>query len=617
MEDDQLREGDVFAGYLVEGVLGRGGMGTVYEAAETALHRKIALKIISGGLSSDADFVARFRREARLAASVEHPNVVPVFATGSESGRLYLAMKLIGGSDLARILKSGPLEREAVIRVLRRVGAALDAAHAAGLVHRDVKPANILIEDANLDAVYLTDFGISKVVEGEGADATLATGLTGRGQILGTAGYVAPELIEEGTTTSQSDIYSLACVAFEALTGSQPFARGSEVATLVAHTKAPRPRASDINPSVPPSADRVLQRGMAMDPANRPTSAAAFVNELNEAFDHPRGRGRRRAAGALALSLLVVTAVVVLLSVRSEDGAQKQSSSQQPSPERPTPRVTVAGVEAGPVGLVAGGGQLWVASRDADMMQRFSASAIKAGPETSVEIREPRSLAAGFGAIWAVNHQALFGIDVSRANASPTEIKVGSQPDDVAVDGESVWVTNEGDATLSKVDPSTRQETVRTQVPPTPRSVATGAGSVWVASDAGELTKVDAGSGSVVDSVPVGIRPTSAAFGHGSVWVSDNADGALYRIEPGEASADIGAVDRVARTAASPRGVAAGIGGVWVASGAENLLEEFSYSGQRIGDPIDIGNDPADVALGDGAVFTANFGNSTVSRVDP
>jgi len=618
MQEDRLRDGETFAGYLIEGTVGEGGMGTVYRAHELALNRTVALKVISGAASSDAAFAARFRREARLAASVEHRNIVPVYSAGSEADQLYLAMKLIPGSDLSEVLPAGPLEPETAIAVLRKVASGLDAAHAAGLVHRDVKPANILIEGSDLKSVYLTDFGISKIAGGSGQDTTSATGLTGIGQVLGTAGYVAPELIEDGAATSQSDVYSLACVAFETLTGRQPFARDSEVATLVAHTKAPRPRASIINEIVPASVDRALQRGMAIDPSDRPASATAFVDDLDDAFRSPRRRARSRRVIALVVALLVVAAAVALVSLATtDDDMPKTADRSARSRDAEPPTVTTASVASGPVGLAVGDGRLWVAGRDAGEIESFNAGSIDTGATSSVEVPEPRALAFGFKSTWAVNHQNLLRLAPASSHAAPIEIPVGSEPDDVAVDRDSVWVTNEGDSTLSKVDPSTSQVVASAPVANAPRSVATGGGAVWVVSDSGELTKVDPESASVIDSVSVGLRPTAVAFGNGSVWVTDNADGSLYAIDAGAAREAIGAVSQVAQTAASPRGVATGLGGVWVVSGAENVLEKFSFSGERVGGPINVGNDPADVGTGEGAVYTANFGSSTVSRVQP
>lgn len=618
MEEDRPREGETFAGYLIEGIVGKGGMGTVYRAHELALNRTVALKVISADISSDAAYAARFRREARLAASVEHRNLVPVYSAGSGADQLYLAMKLIPGSDLSEVLAAGPLEPEDGVEVLRKVASGLDAAHAAGLVHRDVKPANILIEGPNLKSVYLTDFGISKIAADSSQDTTAATGLTGIGQVLGTAGYVAPELIEDGAATSRSDVYSLACVAFEILTGQQPFARDSEVATLVAHTKAPRPKASSLNALVPASVDRALQRGMAIDPSDRPASAIALIEDLDGAFRRPGRRARRGRMRALIVGLLVAAAaaVLVLLAVKN-DGESSNTDRSGDAKDSQQPRVTTASVASGPVGLAVGDGRLWVAGRDAGEIESFTAGSIDDGPSSSVDVPEPRSLAVGFGATWSVNHQMLLRLDSASPNEAPIEIPVGSQPDDVAIDDNSLWITNEGDSTLSKVDPSTNQEIASTPVPSAPRSVATGGGAVWVVSDQGKLTKVDPESGSVIDSSSVGLRPTSVAFGNGSVWVSDNADGSLYSVDAGTPREAIGAVSRLAQTAASPRGVATGLGGVWVVSGAENVLEKFSFSGEQVGNPINIGTDPADVSVGDRAVFTANFGNSTVSRVDP
>ncbi|MBA2523939.1 MAG: serine/threonine protein kinase, partial [Solirubrobacterales bacterium] len=281
---DTPRPGEVFEGHLIEGEIGRGGMGMVFRARNVALARPRAIKVIAPELSADPAFAARFRRESRLAASVEHPNIVAVHNAGEDDGLLFIVMRLVEGVDLHRLLEDGPLPPLRAIPILDGVARALDAAHHAGLVHRDVKPANILIESRGSgEHVYLTDFGISKPTSTKtagGSDRESEEALTIEGQVLGTADYVAPEQVEHGISDPRSDVYSLACVAFHVLTGAPPFRRDTEIATLIAQTKAERPGASTINPSLPAGVDEVLREGMAIDPDERPQTAGAFADRL-------------------------------------------------------------------------------------------------------------------------------------------------------------------------------------------------------------------------------------------------------------------------------------------------------------------------------------------------
>ena len=265
--------GDRIAGYLVEAPLGRGGMGVVYRAFHMHLARPVALKLLPPELSDDDRFRTRFIRESRTAASLLHPNIVTVFDAGEERGRLYIAMQLIAGGDLGgEIAASGALTTERTARLLQQVGSALDTAHTAGLVHRDVKPANVLVEG---DRFHLSDFGLSKRLRSE-------SGITRVGQIVGTLDYLAPEQIEGAGAGPRSDQYALACVAFECLTGRAPYAdRAEDVAVLNAHTHERLPTLASAG--LDAAVDDVLARATAKDPAGRYATCSAFAADFARA----------------------------------------------------------------------------------------------------------------------------------------------------------------------------------------------------------------------------------------------------------------------------------------------------------------------------------------------
>lgn len=612
--------GDVFAGILLEAEIGRGGMGVVFRGRDIALDRSRAVKVIAGEYSSDPVFAARFRREARIASSVEHPNVVPVLSAGEEAGRLFLVMRLVDGTDLASVLAGGALPPSRAVALLDDVAAGLDAAHAAGLVHRDVKPANVLVEStANGEIAYLTDFGISKLVEVDGEGRTAATGLTRGGQILGTADYVAPEQIEEGTADARSDVYSLACVAFESLTGIPPFRRDSELSTLVAQTKAPRPPASELNPALPASVDEPIAAGMAIDPAARPASGAALLRGIERGLSGvPRstGRGRRIWRWGAGLVLLAGIAAVWALTTGDDGGDQPDPA---PATAGAAPSVATGTVGAGPVGLAVGNLRVWVASRDANEVDRLRLGEPKQA-DAPVPLDAPRAVAVGFGSIWVVNDRALFRLDPGEPGSAPIRIGAGDGPGDVAVDDRYVWVADDSGNRVIRVDPTSNTATGSVAAGDEPRSIVTGGGAVWVVSSGdAKLTKIDP-DGVVVLGNPttVGVRPTSVAYGDGRVWVTDNAASELFPVEPGSAGGGPGPVGKAVETAASPRGVATGLGAVWVASGAEDLVQRFDpESLEELGDPIGVGGNPADIAVGAGAAYTADFDDGTVSRIQP
>jgi serine/threonine protein kinase len=263
------RIGSVIAGHRIERLVGRGGMGVVYAAVDTSLDRTVALKLIAPELAAEPGFRGRFMTESRIAASIDHPNVVPIFRAGEEGGLLFLAMRFVSGDDLRTLVeRDGPLSPERAARVVAQVAAALAAAHARGLVHRDVKPANVLVTGD--DHCYLTDFGLVK-------DLAATTGVTRTGQVLGTLDYVAPERIQGGETGPWTDVYALGCVLFFALTGSVVFPLEAPESKLWAHVSTPPPSVAALRPAIPPELDDVVAKALAKDPRQRYDSAPALA----------------------------------------------------------------------------------------------------------------------------------------------------------------------------------------------------------------------------------------------------------------------------------------------------------------------------------------------------
>ncbi len=248
---DEFAIGATFAEHVIRGVAGRGGMGIVYRAMHVPLKREVALKVIAPGVSADEEFRARFRNEFEAAASIQHPNVIPIYHAGEEEGLLYVTMRYVEGEDLARLVametRLDPV-RAAVLTA--QVAAALDAAHARGLVHRDVKPANVLIEGvgSEMESALLTDFGLTKVLQ---SDAKV----TKTGTVIGTFDYTAPEQLDARDVDARTDVYALGCVFFQTLTGRVPFPRDSLGATLFAHFEADPPSVTALVPEAPEALD--------------------------------------------------------------------------------------------------------------------------------------------------------------------------------------------------------------------------------------------------------------------------------------------------------------------------------------------------------------------------
>lgn len=270
-----LPRGTRVGAYVIEGLIGRGGMSSVYRATHEALDRPVALKLLIRELANDRTTRERFTNEWRIAAGLRHPNILPVHDAGEVDGQLFLAMDLIEGGDLGRLIEErGALPPPFVVNVLGQAAGALDAAHEAGLIHRDFKPANLLLDREH---AYLTDFGLSKLL---GSTARL----TVPGRMVGTAAYLAPEQIRGEEVGPHTDVYALGCVFFEALTASSPFDAKSDYLLMYAHLKWPVPRLTDRRPGLPDAVDRVVACAMHKSPAQRYESAGEAVAALREAF---------------------------------------------------------------------------------------------------------------------------------------------------------------------------------------------------------------------------------------------------------------------------------------------------------------------------------------------
>jgi hypothetical protein len=329
--------GESFGGYRIESVLGRGGMGIVFLATHDRLERKVALKVIAPNLALDEEFRARFLRESQLAASLDHPNVIPIYDADEVDGLLYLGMRYVSGPSLQALIRErGSLPPVETLRIAEQIGGALDAAHRAGLVHRDLKPANILVADSG-DHAYLCDFGLAKL--------TSSQGMTQTGSFLGTVDYCAPEQIQGLPLDGRADIYSLGCVLFHCLIGEAPFARESDFAVLQAHLVEPPPVLSTVRSDLPRALDGIIATAMAKEPGGRYATAGALASDFKKAIRDPdatraapipatraqktlvaargrplRGRRGRLVAAAIVAVVLSVAGVAAFLATRESDG---------------------------------------------------------------------------------------------------------------------------------------------------------------------------------------------------------------------------------------------------------------------------------------------------------
>ncbi len=333
-----LAPGTEFAGYRIDRIIGRGGMGVVYLAEHAGLKRKVALKLLAPPLAEDRRFRERFVRESQLAASIDHPNVIPIYEAGEAEGRLFIAMRYVEGTDLRTLLREqGTLDTVQTARIVSQVAAALDAAHDQGLVHRDVKPANVLIArqrgtEAGTHG-YLTDFGLTKRSASD-------SGVTGTGQFVGTLDYAAPEQFRGEDVDPRTDVYSLGCLFFECLAGHPPFRAENDAALMFAHLMEAPPSLTEARPDLPEGIDEVVATSMAKEPEARYPSAGAFAIRASAALGHPidepsagrlarrrpsprsRSRRRRRVTIGAVAAVGIMVLVAALLQVVGGGPAQ-------------------------------------------------------------------------------------------------------------------------------------------------------------------------------------------------------------------------------------------------------------------------------------------------------
>jgi DNA-binding beta-propeller fold protein YncE/predicted Ser/Thr protein kinase len=595
--------GSEIAGYRIDGLIARGGMGVVYRATHLGLERPVALKVIARELADRDGFRERFLRESRLAARLEHPSVVPIYDSREVDGELIVAMRLVKGGDLrALIEREGPLSPARALDLLGQVADALDAAHAAGIVHRDVKPHNILVEGNH---AYLSDFGLAKAFDESGA----ASGAS----IVGTAHYMPPEQWRGDSIGPAADVYSLGCVLYEAITGIAPFERGE----------------SDPEPTMPHGVEAAIRRAVAKDPADRHRSAGALIaaaraaegSDLRPTAVLSRDRSERTTApnasqgffgriGGRATAWLLVGFAVIGIAVAA---AALFLILGNDSPDVSPP----IGIGRPPLRIAASSQAVWVTSERDGTITRLD-------PDSGKPIGRP--LHPGFGVagiaiggkwVWVTNslRGQLLRLDPRNGRVLKT-IALGGRPGPIALGGGRVWVADEGGRGVTAVN-SEGGRIYRRGIPPqtTNLRLAYGAHGLWASiAGTGNVRRIDPADFTGGEPIRVGRGPAGLTVADGIVWVANSRSGTVSRLDPATRQL-LG--DPVA-VGGHPGGIDAGTSAVWVANQADDTVTKISLeTGEVEGDPIQVGPEPGAVAVGGEAVWVANNGDGTVTRIEP
>ncbi len=586
-------------------------MGEVFLVRDVQLGRPVALKLLAASVAEDERFRERLLRESRLAASLDHPNVIPIYEAGEEDGRLFIAMRYAPGGDLKALLRrEGALDPARALAMFEQIANALDAAHRHGLVHRDVKPSNVLLDrEGGREHCYLADFGLTSSASERGpAD----------GQLMGTVDYVSPEQIRGDQVAGSADVYALGCMLFECLTGEVPFRRRSEVATLFAHLEEDPPSASTRHSRLPAAIDPVFARALAKEPGERQSSCAELVADASAALglDAVRPRRLRLAVAAAAVVLGLAAAALTAILVTGEGTAAPPTGSLIGIDPASGDTTAEYRVSTHPGAITTGAGRVWVGDYREGALWTLEPNTgeLKRVPS----IGSPRDLTSLGGKIYVVSDTAEVFAKVFTGTVAQYDAVTGLRERKLdlysctVAGGEGVlWSMGLfGDKRLS-TDPGEfriiRSVTLPYRQPVSvettrinQRDLAIGYGSVWTLGDGIDrrLWRLDRRSGRILATIKLPFIPRTVAAGEGGVWVTAPLDDRVLRIDP-----DTNAITTTITTGHGTSGVAAGAGSVWVTNTIDGTVSRIDPGSAQVVDQIEVGGRPREVTVGAGGVW--------------
>lgn len=629
--------------YRLEALLGRGGMGEVYRAYDVVKTRSVALKLLPQQLMTDPEFVTRFRRESRVAAQLRDPHVIPIHDFGEIDGHLFIDMRLVEGTDLAGLLrKEGPLPLERAVNIVVQVADALDAAHLAGLVHRDVKPSNVLVTASGQggDFAYLVDFGLARATDG--------TAFTTSGAMLGTVGYMAPERLRHGTDDQRADVYSLACMLYQMVVGHRPFANAQAhlYAEMYAHVNRPVPRPSEHRPDLPALFDDVIARGMAKDPAHRHTHAGELAADARAALrgqaepstirqvagPHSGSAGRLsapRRRRPLRVGIVVVLVASALTAITLTVISMTPSNGNPPNGtalQRPPHAVATVPLGAVPSNAVVtpDGRQVIVTSTAGNTVLVVDTNTDSVA-NTVPDVPSPGDMAVmpndQYAYIVLGGNGGIAGMemDTGAVFTNITSVSNGSLGVAITPDSRHVYISNAFAQALSVIDTGNNDTVATIPDISSPQGMAVGPdGRHLYVTDlmTDTLSVIDTTTNTVIGTVAVGSQPNEVAVAPDGrhVYVTNSSTGTVSVIDTSDNTV-VATIPHIS----SPTGIAVSPDGrsVYVTDGASAEVSVIDTRRNAVTTTVAVGRTPVGVVFAPNGryAYVANAGPSTLSVI--
>jgi len=611
-----ITPGQTIGQYTIQEKLGEGGMGAVYKADQPAIHRSVALKVLTANVTSDPDALGRFKREVDIIAELEHPYILPVYDFGQVDDNPYIVMRYMGGGSLFQRLRDGNLSQPELLRLLRQVAEALDYAHARDVIHRDLKPGNVLLDESG--NACLADFGLAKTMAG-------SRDLTATGSILGTPAYMSPEQARGDKLDARSDIYSFAVVVYEALSGQLPFLAKTSMEYIQKHLTEAPPSIVTVAPSLPPAVGDVLRRAMSKERSRRPARASQLIDELEAAL----AGGTPGLPASRPIPARTVASGPHTQTVAGQAGLGRAAPS--PAAGGQYPGAGAAGASARPrrsgafwlvlAVLVLGSGVLVFLLAGAGV---YTLSGLLGSPRVATYPAgdSPRALLFDGQSMWVMN--ALGGtlsqLTATGCAANPDPcgkaahiIKVAQLPTALSssADGKTMWVSFGLDSTLVQFDLASQRAVATFRLPNVPTALLRVSDDLWVANQyAGTVTRVGP-DGAIIGDYPAGPKPVALAYDGAHLWVANQEAASLTQLDPAT-----GAILHSFMPGGQPAALAFDGAHLWAALADKNTVAELDPASGRVLATVGVGGRPVGLLFDGATLWSADQAGNSVTRID-